>query len=193
MPLIPGILMSVTITSYRADSIFFTASSPELAISTLCPSLRRAISRSSRIERSSSHTKTLAMHSLRRSDCSKYSFFGDAHCSRSCLCLRKFKDDLRPFFGSRQNVYASSMSLHNLVNQRESQSGTAFEARLKRFKYFFRLLGTNAYSAVFEGENPITASCPKSHLQRAAFRHSAKSVVAEVPEDLLQAIGIDHR
>src|SRR5581483_7225415 len=183
MPFMPGILMSVTITSYRADSIFFTASSPELTISTLCPSLRRAMSRSSRMERSSSHTKTLAMHSLRRSYCSKYSVFGNAHCSRSCLCLRKFHDDLRTVFGSRQGVYAPSMSLHNLINQRESQSGTAFEAGLKRFKYFFRLLGTDTYSAVFKGENPIAASCTQSHLQRAAFRHGAKSVVAQVPED----------
>src|SRR6185437_5055010 len=193
MPLIPGILMSVTMTSYRADSIFFTASSPELAVSTLCPSLRRAISRSSRMERSSSHTKTLAMHSLRRSYRGEYSLFRDAHRSRSCVRLWDFNYDLRPFSGSGHRVYASVVGLNNLVDQRQPQSGAALETRLKGLKDFFGLLRTNADAAVFERENPIVASRAQRDFERSAFGHSAKSVVAEVPEDLLQAVGIDHR
>src|SRR5512146_1702008 len=61
MPLVRGILMSVTMTSNSAVSILRLASSPETTVSTLCPSLRRAMSSTSQIERSSSHTRMLPM------------------------------------------------------------------------------------------------------------------------------------
>src|SRR5207244_11257035 len=63
MSLVFGILISVTITSKMALSSFFFASSPELTVSTLCPSRRKAISSIWQIERSSSQTRMLPMGS----------------------------------------------------------------------------------------------------------------------------------
>src|ERR1700753_2105217 len=61
MPSVCGILMSVTMTSNKALSSFFFAASPELTVSTLWPSRRKAISSISQMERSSSQTSMLPM------------------------------------------------------------------------------------------------------------------------------------
>src|ERR1700690_4103130 len=86
MPSVCGILMSVTITSKRALSSFFLAASPELTVSTLWPSRRRAMSNISQIERSSSQTRMLPMRSL--SSCPSSSCPSSSYPSCSCLsCL----------------------------------------------------------------------------------------------------------
>src|ERR1041385_5888022 len=59
MPLVCGILMSVTTPPHSAESSFFFAASPLETVSTLCPSLLRAISSIWQMERSSSTTSTL--------------------------------------------------------------------------------------------------------------------------------------
>src|SRR5258707_8625256 len=64
IPSIFGILMSVITTSNRADSSFLFAASPELTVSTLCPSRRKVMSSISQIERSSSQIRMLGMSAL---------------------------------------------------------------------------------------------------------------------------------
>src|SRR5215470_14678525 len=73
MPSMLGILMSVIMRSYSAPSILRLAASPELTVSILWPSRRKAMSSISQIERSSSHTRMLPMRSPFR-----------AHRARGC-------------------------------------------------------------------------------------------------------------
>src|SRR5438034_10254275 len=84
MPLVFGILISVTITSKIALSSFFFASSPELTVSTLCPSRRKAISSIWQIERSSSQTRRLPIGSA--------SYSGTLACG---CCQRRVIDAAR--------------------------------------------------------------------------------------------------
>src|SRR5437868_1801713 len=110
------------------------ASSPELTVSTLCPSLRSAISSSSRIERSSSHTKTLAIHSLRYGHRGPYSLFSGAQGPRRGLSLWNLDDKLGAFSRRRQRIHPSSVRLYDLIDEGQSQTCAALKIGLKGLK-----------------------------------------------------------
>src|SRR5580704_1300490 len=159
-PSTPGILMSVTITSKSALSILRLAASPEVTVSTLWPSRRRAISRSSQIERSSSQTRMLpTCGSSRCQGCCSY--FGSRGC-RSCelgfdrgrgggsvsggavptvirMGIRPgIRPDVRILHAAQADYEARSLAelrtypyfafvgLHDLVDDGEAESGSAF-------------------------------------------------------------------
>src|SRR5437867_12241968 len=105
MPLVFGILISVTITSKMALSSFFFASSPELTVSPLCPSRRKEISSIWQIERSSSQTRMLPMGSASYGGCL---FCG---CCQGRVIVATWGGDFRAHATQRNNKHAT---LHHL-------------------------------------------------------------------------------
>src|ERR1700690_297152 len=189
--------MSVTITSKSALSILCLAASPEVTVSTLSPSRRRAISRSSQMERSSSQTRMLptrgssccrccCFHSSSRgSRCRDREFeFFRGRCGRSSdgdavravtLMRVHMLDTPQPDYkaGSlaelRARPHLALMRLHDLVDDGEAESGSALENRLERVKDFFRLLPIDTCAGVGEAHFPVAAALGQSHGQAAIF------------------------
>src|SRR5689334_20875300 len=134
MPLVCGMRISLTTTSNSAASIFFFALSPDATVSTLCPSLRRAISSISQIERSSSTTSTLPTSPPSRRD-RRHGFILRRHGG---ILQRDGK--LRPFSVRGRHLHLALVRLHHLVHDRQSQASATRETRLERLKHFFHLV-----------------------------------------------------
>src|SRR6266487_542122 len=156
MPLVFGILISVTITSKIALSSFFFASSPELTVSTLCPSRRKAISSIWQIERSSSQTRILPIGSASYSgtlacgccqrrviDAAWGGDFQGTHATQP-----KNKNAALPHLGSGPNF--AFVRLHNLINNGQAQPRAAFKVRLEGLEYLFHNLRRHAAASVGE-------------------------------------------
>src|SRR5437870_1790526 len=131
MPLMFGILMSVTITSKSADSSFFLAASPELTVSTLYPSRRRVISSISQMERSSSQIRILGMRTF-----SYQPLWRRIGSLRMGSIDRRRGDPFFPCFSQAQNECATLprfrsdkhlalVGLYDLINDCQPQSGPA--------------------------------------------------------------------
>src|SRR4051794_25884446 len=102
------------------------------------PSLRSAISSTSQIERSSSHTRMLAMRHLRqRGLCAALRLLRR-------LCLLDLDPELGAFAGRGPHRDLAVVRLHDLVNDRQTQSGAALKPRLVGLKDFFDLLWRQA-------------------------------------------------
>ena len=80
-----------------------------------------------------------------------------------------------PWLGARP--YLALMRLHDLVHDRQSQPGSAFEVRLERFEDLFRLLRASCplrYRQTRPASRrpqprPLTVSVPPSFMARTAF------------------------
>src|SRR5437660_1930017 len=166
MPSVFGILISVTITSYRALSSFFFASSPDCTVSTRCPSRRSAMSSISQMERSSSQTRMLAMQppSGRGSGlfCEHASIYIDVcscgfagrHCSlRVEAPQSQHKRGPLSLLGARPDF--AFMRLHDLVDDRQTQPGASFEVGLEGLKDLFRLLRTHTGPGIRKADLPV--------------------------------------
>src|SRR5579859_6031520 len=167
MPSIFGILMSVTTTSYRAPSSFLFAASPEVAVSTLCPSRRRAISSISQMERSSSQTRMLPMRSScrgrgKRARRVKQGRVGLLCCV--CLCSTpplargeaaqaKHENAALPEFRPCPDL--AFVGLDNLIDNRQAQTGAAFELRLERLEHLLNQLLAHAGTGISEIDLPV--------------------------------------
>src|SRR2546422_955912 len=195
MPLVFGILISVTITSKMALSSFFFASSPELTVSTLCPSRRKAISSIWQIERSSSQTRMLPMDS--------FSYGGTLVCGccqgrvidaawggdfRAHATQPKNKHATLPHLGSGPNF--AFVRLHNLIHDGQAQPGATFKVRLERLKYLFHSLRGHAGASVGKINLPIFAHRLHRDRQGSTIAHGAHGVLAKIPEDLLDLVAI---
>src|SRR5438874_1485516 len=184
MPLVMGILMSVTTTSYNAPSSFLRAESPEFATSTLWPSLRSTRSSNWQMERSSSQMSRLPMchSSLQRGQ----------FLTRRCGCrhARQFQDKFSALRRRRVHRNLPLMGLHDLIADRQSQAGSAFELRLKRFEDFFHQLRGNSLPGVGKSNAPHIAGRGQGHGQGAAARHGTHSVLAKIPENLLDLVSL---
>src|SRR5450755_1501278 len=145
-PSTAGILMSVTITSNSALSILRLAASPPVTVSTLWPSRRRAISRSSQIERSSSQTRMLPTGSSCCScqrGCSGFCR-GGGFAWRGGIPLLHFHFLQAPQaqheagtladLGSRP--YLALMRLDDLINNSQAEAGSTFKVRLEGLEDF---------------------------------------------------------
>src|SRR5579863_9576851 len=194
MPSMFGILMSVTITSYKAPSSFLFACSPELAVSTLWPSRRSAISSISQMERSSSQTRMLPTRSSHGCDTDGF--------ERRALCLGGYrlrpgqsrvhreltqtqhKHASLPQFGAGKHL--AFVSLNNLVYDGQSQPGTPFELRLKRLEYFFDELRTHSRPRIGKIKQPVFSTCFQRNRESASRRHGSHCVFAEIPKDLFE-------
>src|ERR1700683_3432117 len=131
--------MSETTMSKIRDASSRFADSPFVAISTLWPSLRKLISRSSQMERSSSTISRWAMGDL----CLSYQRRGVARCvrhkARTCPSRRarrtwNFYDELRAKTRFRLNANLTFVRLKNLVDDGEAQPCASGESRLKRLE-----------------------------------------------------------
>src|SRR2546429_9352144 len=149
MPLVFGILISVTITSKMALSSYFFACSPELTVSTLCPSRRKAISSIWQIERSSSQTRMLPMGSA------SYGGTLVCGCCQGRVIDAAWGGDFRAHATQPKNKHATLthlgtgpklafLRLHNLINNGQAQPRAAFKVRLEGLEYLFHNLRRNA-------------------------------------------------
>ena len=85
------------------------------------------------------------------------------------------------------------MRLHDLVDNRQSQPGTAFEIRLERLEDFLNLLRSHSGSGVRKRDLPFVIQGFDRSRQRPAVFHGAYCVLAKIPEDLLELVAIRHR
>src|SRR6266567_2679430 len=205
MPFMFGIFMSVMITSKSAPSSFLLAASPELTVSILWPSRRKAMSSISQIERSSSHTRILAMRSPSRAHRALRSRIQVACCQQLLIVARagarSHPGSQAPQpqhegcsliqFGTRPDL--ALMGLHDLVHDGQAQTGAAVESGLEGFENLFRLLWSHAVPGVGEMNLPVFANRFERHGQGAAGLHRALRVLAEVPEHLLDLVPVRER
>src|SRR5580765_9000722 len=82
------------------------------------------------------------------------------------------------------------MGLHDLVDDSQSKSGSAFEVRLKRLKDFFDLLRRHAGSGIDERNLPIVAQRFDRRSQRSPVLHGADRILTQIPEHLLESVTI---
>src|ERR1700690_2027296 len=162
-PSTPGILMSVTITSKSALSILRRAASPPVTVSTLWPSRRSAISSSSQMERSSSQTRMLPTIRTSRARHRDPGGFRRRGLDGARVLLRAFallhapqaQHKTRPLADLRPSPHLALMRLHDLINDRQAETGTAFKIRLERLEYLFRMLRLNAWTGIGEIHLPV--------------------------------------
>src|ERR1700733_8769294 len=129
-------MSETTMSKMRVASRRFAAS-PLVAISTLWPSLRKLISSSSQMDRSSSTIKRWAISVLYLSDQRPGGARGVWHQARYLPSgradrSRNFDDELgaKTWFGLDANV--AFVSLEDLVHDGETESRAAYKSRLKR-------------------------------------------------------------
>ena len=82
------------------------------------------------------------------------------------------------------------MRLHDLVDDRQPESGAAFEVRLERLKDFFDLLRRHAGSGIDKRDLPVVAQRFDRRGQRSAVLHGAHRILTEIPEHLLELVAI---
>src|SRR6185437_10301699 len=201
MPSMFGILMSVTIMSYSAPSILLRAASPELTVSTRWPSRRRAISSTSQMERSSSHTRMLPMARPSSRACRhgahrrQFRLRGTAALLRArAFGLHVRAAQLQRKHGSlaghRTHHDFSFVRLHNLINDGQPQPGAALEVPLEGLEDFFHLLLTQSVAVIGETDYPVHSDCPQRDMERTTLGHGAQRVAAQVPEHLLDLVAV---
>src|ERR1700728_131856 len=99
-----------------------------------------------------------------------------------------------PRLGSSPNLAA--MRLHNLIDNRQPQPGTAFEVRLKGLEDFFDLLRTHASSSIAESDLPILSQgldcdCECASALRAF--HGANRILTKIPKYLFDLVPVGDR
>src|ERR1700688_832511 len=192
MPSMVGILISVMMTSYSAPSILCFATCPACTVSTRCPSRRKEMSSISQMDRSSSQTRMLATATSsgcgeRASLVGRVLFGGDrASCFEAVQA--QYEGSSLPGLGSRPDL--ASMRLHNLVDDSQSEPGTALEVGLKGLEYFFNLLRTHARPGVRESNLPILSERLEGDCEPATTFHCADGILAEIPKHLLDLVAI---
>src|ERR1700682_1077120 len=202
MPSMLGILMSVTITSYRTPSILFFAACPDCTVSTRWPSRRKAISSISQIERSSSQTRMLAMRPP-SGGYDKQPGIGSGSGTRHTLrawsrALRVQASQPQDESGSMPRLGAcpdfALVRLYDLIDNCQPQSGSTFEIRLERFENLFYLLRSHARSGIGKTDLPVVTMAFDGNSDDSPAVHSTNRVFAKIPEHLfdLVAIGNDH-
>src|SRR5581483_528409 len=206
MPSVLGILMSVTITSYSALSIFFLAASPELTVSVRWPSRRKAISSNSQMERSSSQIRMLPtthlagrnrsrICSCRRAQSAGFRFAAWALAQAWRFLQRRtgtaqFQGENAALALFRAHQDLAAMRLHDLVHDGQAEPGATLEPRLEGLEHFRHLLGVQAPAVIGKADNPSRVRGAQGHGERAAVRHSAHRVLAQIPENLLHLVAV---
>src|SRR6266481_722605 len=205
MPSMLGILMSVMMTSYNAPSILRLAASPELTVTTMSPSRRSAMSSISQMERSSSQTRILAMRSpscrsragnFRFPSCQGKHFLSCARRGR-----RPSSDTQAPEpqhkggalsqAGARPNL--AFVRLHDLVHNRQTQTGSTIKSGLEGLENFLRLLRAHAVSGVGKINLPVVSARLERDGERATVFHRTHGVLTEIPENLLELVAVGER
>src|ERR1700692_3919992 len=82
------------------------------------------------------------------------------------------------------------MGLHNLVNDGKPQARAALKFGLQGFENLGALLGVQAYSGVRKSDAEPEWFFFDAHCQSATSGHGSQSVVAKIPENLLDLADI---
>src|SRR5207249_2443063 len=91
---------------------------------------------------------------------------------------------------SRNHADLATVCLHNLIDDGEPQARAAFKTRLKRLKNLGSLPGVEADAGVAERDAQPERMRFELYGERAAVRHRPQGVIAEIPEDLLDFVGV---
>ncbi len=83
------------------------------------------------------------------------------------------------------------MGLHNLIHDGQSQACTAFKLRLERLKDFLSKVWGNARAGIANTDAQKIACCPHRNSDRPFALHGAHSVFQQVPQHLLDSVGIN--
>ena len=164
------------------------AASPLVATSTLWPSLRKLISSSSQMERSSSTISRWAIALCLPHERTSSGFVGHQlrsgaaaapGCARDRAARRKFDDEFGavPLLGLDANLAA--VRLQNLIDDGQTQPGAALKSGLKRLENSRRPRAgrcpcryRESKCARFPGPAPrLTVSTPPSGMARSALLH----------------------
>src|SRR5579864_125476 len=146
----------------------------------------------SQMERSSSQTRILATHPPGRGS-QRLGHFQRVTLGRRDLLGRycafgvetaQSQHKRAALSGLRSGKDLSVMSLHDLVNNREPESGAAFKVRLEGLENLFHLLRRHAGACVGERDLPVVAERFQPNRELATVLHGADRVFAEIPEDL---------
>src|SRR5579872_3250027 len=196
MPSVRGILMSVMTTSYNAPSSFFFAASPELTVSTLCPSRRRAISSISQMERSSSQTRILPTRPSCR--CRQY-WCVHGHSgsidTNGCRLLSanmpsQPQYEIASLSRFRTRPHFALVRLNDLVNNGQPEPCASLKLGLKGLKNLFDELRTHPRPRVFKVDLPVLAVGLRTDREGAPIPHGANCVFGKIPEDLLHLVAV---
>src|ERR1700733_15255563 len=90
--------------------------------------------------------------------------------------------------GLGSSPHLAAMRLHNLIDNRQPQPGTAFEVRLKGLEDFFDLLRTHASSSIGESDLPILSQgldCDCEGASDLRTFHGANRMLTKIPKYLL--------
>src|SRR5260370_39107262 len=102
----------------------------------------------------------------------------------------QFDGELRPVIFLRYHCDAPAVRVHDLINDRQSQTRSADKAGLQRLEYFHALSGIDSHSSIAKANAHPKRRCLQLHRQGAAGRHGAERVVAKIPEHLLDLVRI---
>src|SRR5262249_36333482 len=108
------------------------------------------------------------------------------------LCRRDQDGELRTFLWSGLDINRALMRVDDLIHQREPQAGAALKLRLKRLKDLLQLLRFQSDAGILEAKNQLVVPGVYSDLEPSAVWHRAHRVIAQIPENLLHTIRVDH-
>src|SRR6266850_8346439 len=103
---------------------------------------------------------------------------------------RQFNDKLRAAVFFRNHADPATVGLHDLIDDGEPQARAAFKTRLKRLKNLGFLPGVEANAGVAERDAQPEWMRFELYSEGAAMRHRPQGVIAEIPEDLLDFVGV---
>src|SRR5579864_1911210 len=107
--------------------------------------------------------------------------------------VQQFKNEFGASSASLLHPYLGPMSLHDLIDDSQPQTCTAFEVGLKGLKNLVDERRGNTRTAVSNGNAPEIAGRPDGNGNRPLPVDSAHRIGEQVPEHLLDAIAIDRR
>src|SRR6266850_2154213 len=103
---------------------------------------------------------------------------------------RQFNNKLRAAVFFRNHTDPATVRLDDLIDDGEAQACAAFKTGLKRLKNLGSLPGVEADAGVAEGDAQPEGMLFELHGESAAIRHRPQGVIAEIPEDLLDLVGV---
>src|SRR6266850_6848815 len=201
MPLMFGIFMSVMMTSKSALSSFLFAASPELTVSILWPSRRRAISSISQMERSSSQTRMLPMGSFPQGSCDRGALGRSGVRPRSGSGVGYGRGAARCCAPQAENEHATLsrfgpgphlafVGLHDLINNGQTEAGTAFELGLEGLENLLDNLRIHPGTGIGKIDLPVIPCRIERDAKGPATLHGADCVLAKIPEDLFDLVAV---
>src|SRR5229473_2209799 len=106
---------------------------------------------------------------------------------------RQLDDKLGAAVFLRYHADLSTVGLHNLIDNGQPQACAPLETRLQRLKNLGPLPWVEANTRILKSDAQPERTLFQLHGQSTAIGHGPKRVVAEIPEDLLDFVGVHPR